>query len=375
MTRFPYEAVFSGEEIHTLNLAGRLREKGYEIIFAGSCPVLLTRFREIGFQSKKRYGGKALVSKQALLLFLFTFPLVLISFLFLAIEAKWKDRVDVVYMLSLNEKLFLTPWLLFFGIRVVWVEHSRIGDWLTKNPFLRFYLRWSNFIQIVTVSQLAKVQLLDLGVPFKNIKFILNGVDVVKLNEFNQNNLDKWVAQNQFFKSNSFKIGLITRLYADKGIDYFIEAFRQVIIHFPNCEALIVGEGPEKELLASLAKNLPIRFIGKLEHAEIKYFLQSIDVFVLPSSEYDPFGLAPAEAMATKKPVIVTDVCGITDFLQNEEEALIVPAKNVEALSDALKRLINDEKLRKKLAQNGQKLAQRKFSLERMVDEYEEVIA
>lgn len=376
ITRFPYEAVFSGEEIHTLLLAEKLREKNYQIIFAGSCPVLVPEFKKRGFDSNKYWGGKALVSTKSFWLFCITFPFVLVNFFRLAWLARFKYKTDLIYMLSLNEKLFLTPWLVLFGIKTVWVEHSRIGDWLAKNPFLFIYKFLSKFVKIISVSKITQSQLIHLGVSKKQITFILNGVDFAALENVDLRELKKWQQKNlasQLKSKKTRKIGLITRLYHDKGVDYFMGAFREIAHKYPDLEAFIVGEGPSEKEFKYFAKDLPVTFLGKIPHQEIKYFLNSIDYFILPSSSHDPFGLAPAEAMVCEKPVIVTNLCGISEFMQNEKDGLIIPASNTQAIIHALEKVLNDSNLAKKIANSGQNLAIEKFSLERMVGEYEQL--
>ena len=377
ITRFPYEAVFSGEEIHTLQLSEKLRENNHQISFAGSCPVLLPEFAKRNFQSSKFWGGKALVSTKSFWIFVFTFPFVILSFLQLAYIAKFKWKIDCVYMLSLNEKLFLTPWLKLFKLKAIWVEHSRVGDWLIKNPFLFLYKKLSKSVQVISVSKKTQKQLIDLEIEEKQVHFILNGVDLETLQKTSKIGIQKWQKQNlqsEFFPKikpeMEKKIGLITRLYPDKGIDYFLGALPKLIEKHPEIEVFVVGEGPYAKEYQYFAKGLPVKFLGKLEHSEIKYFLNSIDYFILPSSAHDPFGLAPAEAMACGKPVIVTDVCGISEFMQNEKDGLIIPARNSNAIATAFEKLFNDEKLTNNLAKSGYKLAKEKFSLDRMTEEY-----
>ena len=168
-------------------------------------------------------------------------------------------------------------------------------------------------------------------------------------------------------------IGLIARLYSDKGLEYFFEAFRLVLKDHPYMYAIIVGEGPLKQKYKKIAADLPIRFLGKVEFKEISYFFHSIHYFLLPSSEHDPFGLAAAEAMAAKRPVIVTDVCGISEFMQNKKHGLVIPAKDSQAIYEAVNQLSMNSDLCKTLEEKGRELAQKEFSLDRMVEEYEKI--
>jgi glycosyltransferase involved in cell wall biosynthesis len=95
----------------------------------------------------------------------------------------------------------------------------------------------------------------------------------------------------------------------------------------------------------------------------------SLDVFVLPSRN-DPFGLVVAEAMVRGIPVIVSDGCGIADFLHDHDHALLFSADSSSSLRKAILEM-QDCVLRKRVAENGQKTAQKHFSLQEMVKRYE----
>jgi glycosyltransferase involved in cell wall biosynthesis len=97
------------------------------------------------------------------------------------------------------------------------------------------------------------------------------------------------------------------------------------------------------------------------------------DVLVLPSKDNDPFGMVAAEALSLGIPVIVTDQCGIADYLTNEKDALIVKAGSAKELSAAIIRM-TESKTRIALAKAGQKTAEKKFSIKTMVERYEDVL-
>ena len=77
--------------------------------------------------------------------------------------------------------------------------------------------------------------------------------------------------------------------------------------------------------------------------------------------------------MAAKRPVIVTDVCGISEFMQNKKHGLVIPAKDSQAIYEAVNQLSMNSDLCKILEDKGCELAQKEFSLDRMVEEYEKV--
>ena len=132
--------------------------------------------------------------------------------------------------------------------------------------------------------------------------------------------------------------------------------------------------GPLRANLEALITQLSIEnlvtFHGKIPHAEVEKLYRETDVVVLPSTEHDPFGLVIVEAMIMGKPVVATQVCGATEFLDNGEEILTTPKKDENALFQAINTLLTNHDFRQKIAQNGHKAALTKFNHDRMVEDY-----
>ena len=96
---------------------------------------------------------------------------------------------------------------------------------------------------------------------------------------------------------------LITR----KAIDFNLRAIAQLKYKYPNLKYLIIGDGPEKNHLKSLSKNLGINqmveFLGQLSNKKVMEYMAETDIFSLPSWD-EAFGVVYIEAMAQGKPVI-----------------------------------------------------------------------
>ena len=378
MMRFPYESQLSGEEWHTIKLAEKLRERGNEVFFAGSCPVLLKELKKREFNTRKTWGGTAVVSKKAILLFPFTFLFIWLNLLRILIYYRNKHRVNVLYCLTINEKLLLTPWARLLGMKVLWLEHHRIGRWLTRNPYFPFYYLWSFLAEVVCVSKSNARNLK--WVP--KVKTIVNGID---LNEFKPRKKEP----ERFFRKlemplklteKTLLVGVIARLYKDKGVDYFIRAVEYISeeTKVEDVYFLVVGEGPELSRLMNLAENLKVskkvKFLGFLSRARVIHFLATVDIMVLPSSLHDPFGLTAAEAMAMKKPVVVTTVCGVAENLINQKSGIMVSPRDYTELAQAIFNLLINQQKRAEMGEEGYQVAQVKFNLERMVNEYEKLM-
>ena len=159
------------------------------------------------------------------------------------------------------------------------------------------------------------------------------------------------------------KIGCVSRLSPEKGVDVLIEAIKDL----PGVSLEIIGTGPEKFEIPE-----KVKIIDRVE--DLGRFYQSIDVLVLPSRDHDPFGLVAAEAMTLGTPVIVTDACGIANYLSNGKDSIVVEAGSKEVLNKAISKLKNSD-LRKQIGNAGTKTATEKFSLEKMIGSYESILA
>jgi glycosyltransferase involved in cell wall biosynthesis len=354
-TRFPLESAFGGAERQTVDLAKGLREKGHEVSFLGSCPSLLRAFREEGFHATTLDIGSPPVTKWGA-----------VTFLWRQYEMKRKlreaivslDRRDdmVIFMLSLTEKILLTGFAVQSGIKVFWIEHDRVGRWLTMNPWLPKLRRLSRKVKTVVVSDLGKRVYVKLGWRAEDVVAIPNGIDMERFTH-------KMLRRAQHDTS-LLRIGCIARLSYEKGIDLLIEAAKDL----PNITLTIIGTGPEEERLKRQAERMNrIHFVPHIDN--LQRFYREIDCLVLPSRDHDPFGLVVVEAMAAGVPTICTDACGIASHLSGDE-SLIVEAGSSKALREAIEQM-NHSEVRTKLATIGPKVVRERFTVEKMVEAYE----
>jgi len=266
-----------------------------------------------------------------------------------------------MFLLSLSEKLLLTKEAVKQGIKVFWIEHDRVGRWLTRNPWLPELRRLSRLVTTITVSELSREMYLQLEWDPYRVVSIPNGVD---LNRFSQ--AEKREQRVEELCPRSLHVGCVARLTRDKGVDLLIRA----IADFPHVTLTIVGKGREEKRLRALS-GPAVAIVPSVP--EIAAFYRSLGVLVLPSREHDPFGLAAAEAMSLGTPVIVTSACGIASYLRNGIDALIVEPNSVEALRDGIRTLQNPE-YRRAIALQGQAHASERFSFENMITTYERTL-
>ncbi len=363
-TRFPLESALGGAENQTMWLAEGLKNRGFDVGFLGSCPMLLECFRDAGFSAIGLQIGHPPVSMMTAASFVWRRKKMLRELI--AAFEKLPQLPDTVCMLSLSEKILFTDWLTKRGVRVIWIEHDRVGRWLKSNPWLSELKRLSKIVTTVCVSELSRKIYVDLGFDEVRVVAIPNGIPfppppsgeglgVVGVKRLH--------------------LGCISRLSPEKGVDILIQSLETL----PEISLTIVGKGRDEAYLRQLIVADTQRMGGERITLEsfvddLDAFYASLDALVLPSSDHDPFGLVAAEAMMRGLPVIVTDACGIAGYLWNDEDALIVPAGSPRALTEAMKH-ISDPNVRSRLIRQGQKKAEEIFSLPRMVDRYTEIFS
>lgn len=354
-TRFPLESHFGGAEVQTLSLMKGLAGRGHKVSFLGSCPTLLERVKDAEVKSKELQIGSPPVTKWHAISFLWR-RVKMRKQLIGAVEKSGK--IDSIIMLSLTEKLLLTEWCHEHGIKVIWVEHDRVGRWLTKNPWLPRLRKLSRLATTVVVSSLSTDLYRAMGWGGE-IAAIPNGIDLTKFDSSPRSG-----------PSFPLRIGCIARLTYDKGVDVLIKALKDL----PDIHLTIIGSGREEAALKQLLRmNLkPETFNLQPSISDTAEFYRTIDLLILPSRDHDPFGLVVAEAMASGVPTICTDACGIASYL-DPSESIIVPAGNAQKLRDAILQ-IQQHDAWAHLASHGANIAKNRFSLSTMVERYEALL-
>lgn len=358
-TKFPLESHFGGGEKHTIQLASLLINAGHQVNLLSSDPILLQEWQRAQWPHQKISVGPEPTSPKSLLLFSVRLPVTLWQFAGWARKIK-QNKTDLVYAQSLTEKLLLTPWLLLANIPVIWMEHLQIENWLRRNPYLSLYRWLSRRVTVVTVSQGVAAQLAEIGVPQHHIKVIYNGIDV---REF---------MPSSHPANNPIVLGTAARIAIEKDIATVLTALAAVKKNGHQFRYKIAGTGDQLESLKAQAKQLglekEVEFLGFQQ--DIKQFLQAIDIFILTSFRRESFGIAVAEAMATGKPAIVSDIAGLQEVVDNGNTGIVVPPQDSQALAMAITELLTDDKKRQAMGKASRQRIVENFSQERMITEF-----
>ncbi|HHV15917.1 MAG TPA: glycosyltransferase family 4 protein [Gelria sp.] len=151
-------------------------------------------------------------------------------------------------------------------------------------------------------------------------------------------------------------IVFLGRLVPEKGVWYLVNSFPQVLAEVPQARLYIGGKGPMSADLRKLTQKLGLEdkvvFTGFIYHEERNYIYHKARVAVFPSL-YEPFGIVALEAMATNTPVIVGDVGGLADIVEDGVTGLKVTPANEEELANAITRVLKDENLADNICNNA----------------------
>lgn len=179
----------------------------------------------------------------------------------------------------------------------------------------------------------------------KNVTITPFGVDTSKFKKKNK-------------ITNNITIGSIKQLEEVYGHKYLLEAFAILTKKYPNIDLLIVGSGSIKDNLEQKIKELKIEkytnLTGKIHFDDIPKYHNLIDIYVNFSLE-ESFGVSVIEASSCEVPVIVSNVGGLPEVVDDKITGLVIETKNVKSLVSAIEYLILNERKRLNMGKEGRK--------------------
>ncbi len=246
----------------------------------------------------------------------------------------------------------------------------RVDFPLRRNAFSRWkYHRGAD--AVLAISDGVKRVLLEGGVPKEKIRVVPSGIDF----SVYDGDLPRNALRREFrFSESDYLVGIVAQLEDHKGHRYLLEASRILRQKARRIKVIIVGEGSLKLELTKQAARLDVRdvvyFLGFRK--DIPSILASLDLFVL-SSHLEGLGSSLLDAMACRLPVVATRAGGIPEIVQHGKTGLLVPAKDPEALAEAILALYRNRGLARRLGQEGSLEVRKKFSIEATADRTVEI--
>ena len=173
----------------------------------------------------------------------------------------------------------------------------------------------------------------------------------------------------------------VGHLIPQKAHKYVIIAVAKLLKAHPDIVYVIIGKGDEEQPLKRLVKEMglqdTVEFVGQVPHRVVMAYLATCDIFALPSWN-ESFGVVYVEAMAYGRPVIACRGEGIQDVIVDGETGALVEPQDVDSLTNALGKLLEDQAYAMRLGEAGKALVARSFtwqqSAEKLCQLYEELI-
>lgn len=201
-------------------------------------------------------------------------------------------------------------------------------------------------------------------VPKERFLTIHNAIPIRRFLETDGNN--RKIIRDEFdVASEEILYGFIARLAPPKDHPMFLRAAVMILEKNPRARFMIVGEGESKTALIALSSELGIenKVIFTGFRGDIPEIMAALDVVVL-ASRFEGMPVVLMEAMASSRPIVATISRGIVSVVTHEENGLLVPQGDSDALASACLRLENDDQLRERLVKSGLALAISTFNIE-----------
>jgi glycosyltransferase involved in cell wall biosynthesis len=166
---------------------------------------------------------------------------------------------------------------------------------------------------------------------------------------------------------NSRTLLYVGRLEKIKGVQYAIEAMRDIAPSYPDARLVIAGRGEYeqelRELVARQGLSEYVTFVGHCTREQLYGYYKEARCVVVPSVWPEPFGKVGIEALSVGRPVIASNVGGISEWLRDGETGYLVPRQNAAAIRDAVQKLFDDRALLERMSAQAREQAQQ-FSIE-----------
>ncbi len=272
-----------------------------------------------------------------------------------------------------------------YGIPIVATNHA-IPDNLLDNlrymapmskpigyAITEYGVRFHRKVDYVTLPTQSAIEMFGeerLSVPVEPVS---NGID---LSKFTPTKPKVGLLSKFHIPGNRTIITYVGRTDAEKHLYVLIEAFARTLHeakHEPHL--LIVGAGTDLERLKNLTYELRIHshvtFTGRVTDEEIIQLHKVGDIFAMPSPA-ELQSIATLEAMASGKPVVAVDAGALKELCQDGRNGFLCEKDDVKQFSDSLTKLVNDEKLRAKYAEESLAIA-RTHDIAHTLDRFEEI--
>jgi glycosyltransferase involved in cell wall biosynthesis len=259
-----------------------------------------------------------------------------------------------------------------FGIPYVLQAHGSVLPFFARQRSKKIFDKiWGYGIlkdaaKVIALNKTEVEQYKKMGVDEDKIEIVPNGID---LSEYRNLPRKGEFRSKYFIRENEKIILFLGRIHKIKGIDLLVQTFSDLSKEMDNIRLVIVG--PNERFLSTLKRQIEdlkiedkVLLTGPLYGEDKFRAYVDADVYVLPSV-YETFPITVLEAIACGTPVVVTNRCGIVDFI---DKIGFVVDYNRSELKEAIVKTFENRESRKKLQEEGRNLIEEKYNWDTIVD-------
>ncbi len=229
--------------------------------------------------------------------------------------------------------------------------------------------------RVISVAEEARRYHIKIsGSSEKQVTTIYNGIDLSPFLSMDAARERAAVRAELGIPPDALVLITVAVLRPQKGIQYMIRALPDILASTPEVYYLVVGGGPHETVLREevQAAGMNGRVIFAGMRTDVPRLLAASDVFVLPTlTEALPTVLA--EAMAARLPIVASRVGGVPEMITDGQNGALVEAEDTRGLAAACSRLLASPETRAAYGAEAWKTVNRKFSIERQVDQLKEL--
>ena len=289
-----------------------------------------------------------------------------------------KNRFDLVMTNTVKAHIYGSIAASLCRIPVIWRFHDILSPTDFSPLLIRIIILFGRWFpkRILAVSKITKEYLARNGLKDDKIEIIFNGNDSEL---FEIKDVSKDIRRELKIEGKTKLIGCIGRIVPEKGQKSFLLSIPGVIKKCPEAFSLIIGdvflkeEAYKEELLEIIKKNgleERIKFTGFRK--DIGDVIRSLDLVIFPSVAPEAFPLSVLEAMALGKPVIASNIGGVSEMIEDGITGMLIEPNQPDQIADRIIHLLSHREIYEAIGKRAKEVVTERFSLQKYVAAMEE---
>lgn len=228
-------------------------------------------------------------------------------------------------------------------------------------------IRWADRV-VFNSGQVVDYARQHEGILDEQVVVIPNGVEDLFVRS---GGLRRGYRQQLGLEPETILLGSVGRLYPQKNLSLLLNACANLST-FRQWKVLVLGDGPERKRLLSLARELRLadRLICLGARDDVEGWLAAMDIFA-HTANFEGMPNAVMEAMAMRLPVVATDVDGTRDLIEEGTSGYLLPPGDINGFAERIGELIENPGLARRLGEKGYRDVLERFGMARMIEAYD----